>query len=520
MNPPFNSRSSGILLHPTSLPGPLPSGDIGPGARNFVDFLKASGQRWWQMLPIHPIGGCDSPYDSPSAFAGNELLISLEDLVPWGFLDAEDLRGISRDADPSRTNFALARKSRLPLLKKAFARSQNNMTAELRHSYDEFLGLNHTWVWDYGLFIALRAKHDLRTWTEWAPELRTRQPDALRDAHERLREEISHEIFKQFLFHYQWGKLHDYARERGISLLGDVPMFVSHDSVDVWANQDQFFLDEAGRRTVLAGVPPDYFSEDGQLWGNPLYRWDVMRETGYGWWIDRLRRELHKFDAVRLDHFIALSRYWEVPVTAASAKEGRYVQTPGYDFLHQARQQLGGLPFIAEDLGIVTDEVVALRNHFDLPGMKILQFAFSPGSEVYLPHRYDENCVAYLGTHDNGTTRGWFESLLLRANQEEAKIGSGAREELRRLQGYTGVSRTVDVSRQLIRTLLSSPARTVFITPQDLLDQGDEHRMNVPGVAGGNWTYRVAPGQLTPQLAEELLLITSATERSQSAKRA
>jgi 4-alpha-glucanotransferase len=512
MKSPLDRRSSGVLLHPTSLPGPLPNGDIGPAARQFVDFLKAAGQRWWQMLPIHPLGGCDSPYDSPSAFAGNELLISLEDLVTLGLLKAADLRKAPRAPDQEKSNFAIGRMARSPLLRSAFARFTEAKPTELASAYDEFLSLNNPWVWDYGLFMALRERNDLHSWIEWEPPLRHREPEALKKAHETYRGEVLFHVFCQFLFHYQWGQLRNYAAERGVLLMGDIPMVVSHDSADVWANQGMFFLDEEGQRTVQAGVPPDYFSEDGQLWGNPLYRWDVMQSDGYGWWIDRLRRELHKFDAVRLDHFIALSRYWEVPMGVSSAKDGRYVDVPGYDFLERAASALGGLPFIAEDLGIVTREVEALRDHFSLPGMKVLQFAFSPGAESYLPHRHAENCVGYLGTHDNGTTRGWFENLLLRSTQGDEQ-GQAAQEELRRVQGYTGVRRTADVNPRLIRTLLTSPANTVFLTPQDLLDQGDEFRMNVPGVADGNWTYRLTQGQLTKELAAELKGITLATER-------
>lgn len=509
---PLDSRSSGILLHPTSLPGPLPNGDIGPAARQFVDFLHDSGQRWWQMLPIHPIGGGDSPYDSPSAYAGNELLVSLEDLIELGLLEPDELRGLPRLMDLERCDFVAARQTRLPLLRRAFDRFSSGGYEFLRHSYDEFLAYNHSWVWDFGLFSTLRTENQYRSWVEWSPELRGRDPEALARAREAHDTKIRFEVFVQFLFHYQWGKLRAYAREKRVSLMGDVPMFVAHDSADVWANQGMFFLDEQGRRTVQAGVPPDYFSEDGQLWGNPLYRWDAMRRDGYGWWIDRLRRELSKFDSVRLDHFIALSRYWEVPIDARSAKEGHYVDAPGYDFLEHAGRALGGLPFVAEDLGIVTREVEALRDHFHLPGMKVLQFSFAPGAEIYLPHRHEKNCVAYLGTHDNATTRGWFEALLLKANQE-GPVAVSAREELRRLQGYTGISRPLDASRQLIRTLMASPARTVIVTTQDLLDQGDDHRMNVPGVGTGNWTYRLAPGQLNRDLSGELRTITSATER-------
>lgn len=513
MIPSLARRACGILLHPTSLPGPFPHGDLGPGARLFVDFLKAAGQRWWQMLPIHPLGGCDSPYDSPSAFAGNELLISLEDLVPLGLLTEDEIRSVPRMPDARICNFALGRRVRAPLLESAFKRFSVFDRADVKGAYDEFLALNDAWVWDYSLFQSLREENDFRSWLDWEPAIRKREPKALQKAHRSHRERALFHVFCQFLFHYQWGLLRNYAAERGLLFMGDIPMFVAHDSADVWANQGVFYLDENGERTVKAGVPPDYFSEDGQLWGNPLYRWDVMQEGGYGWWIDRLRRELHKFDAIRLDHFIALSRFWEIPVKAQSAKNGRYVNAPGYDFLESAREALGGLPFVAEDLGIVTREVESLRQHFDLPGMKVLQFAFSPGAEAYLPHRHQHNCVAYLGTHDNATTRGWFESLLSRSTINN-EMGRAAQIELQRLQGYTGISRTADVNPRLIRTLLASPANTVFLNMQDLLDQGDDSRMNVPGVAEGNWTYRITSGDLSRDLAAELRAITVATERT------
>lgn len=513
MNSPLARRACGLLLHPTSLPGAFPHGDIGKGAREFIDFLKAAGQRWWQMLPIHPLGGCDSPYDSPSAFAGNELLVSLEDLVPLGLLDEQDFFGLPRSAEIEKADFSLGRKAREPLLRKAFTRFTERSEHQLRSSYDEFLALNGAWVWDYSLFMALREAHEFRPWVEWDVALRLRDPAALARAHESQKEGVLFHVFCQFLFHYQWGLLRNYAAERGVLLMGDIPMFVSHDSADVWANQRLFFLDGRGERTVQAGVPPDYFSEDGQLWGNPLYRWEVMQAEGYSWWTDRLRRELYKFDVVRLDHFIALSRYWEIPIGAVDARGGRYVDVPGHDFLERARQSLGGLPLVAEDLGIVTREVERLRDHFDLPGMRVLQFAFSPGAEAYLPHRHPVNSVAYLGTHDNATTRGWFESLLARSTRDTDE-GRAAQIELRRLHGYTGVARTADVNPTMIRTLLTSPANTVILTPQDLLDQGDQHRMNVPGVALGNWTYRIAPGQLSPEIAEELRAITVATERA------
>jgi 4-alpha-glucanotransferase len=512
MNKSLESRTSGILLHPTSLPGPFAHGDLGPCSREFIDFLKASGQTWWQMLPIHPVGGSDSPYDSPSAFAGNDSLISLEDLVPLGLLDASELRSLPRHADLGHAQFALGRQVREPLIAKAHDRFLRSGNEELKASYDEFLVHNNAWVWDYALFIALRRHNDLCPWVQWSPELRSRNPQALSQAHQTHRDAVLLEVFRQFLFHFQWGKLRAFARERGVMLMGDIPMFVSHDSADVWANQGMFFLDEKGERSVQAGVPPDYFSEDGQLWGNPIYRWEVMKNDGYGWWIDRLRRELHKFDAIRLDHFIAFSRYWEIGMNATSAKQGRFVDVPGADFLRRAREALGGLPFVAEDLGLVTQAVKDLRDEFSLPGMKVLQFAFFEGAGSYLPHNHPPRSVAYLGTHDNDTTRGWYEGLLELAAQK-GPDSAPAQLQLSRVAGYCGVQRTAEVNRQMLRALMASPANTAIATVQDLLDLGGQYRMNVPGVADGNWTYRIAPGQLTSDVAEALLEITVATER-------
>jgi 4-alpha-glucanotransferase len=289
-------------------------------------------------------------------------------------------------------------------------------------------------------------------------------------------------------------------------------MFVSHDSVDVWANQQMFFLNESGERTVQAGVPPDYFTEDGQLWGNPLYRWDVMQRNGYGWWIARLRKELLSFDAVRLDHFIAFSRYWEVPIQAETAKQGRFVSVPGHDFFSAVRRDLGSLPFVAEDLGVITEAVEHLRDEFELPGMKVLQFGFTSGAESFLPHRHPQISVAYLGTHDNDTTRGWYRSLVDRRHLTDGE-GASAREQLTRTAGYAGVFDEAEASPRLIHALMASPCRTAILTTADLLNQGNESRMNLPGTSRGNWRYRVAKDILSPELAERLRVITQATER-------
>lgn len=502
---PLSARSAGLLLHPTSLPGPLSVGDLGPGARTFVDFLARAGQTFWQMLPIHPVGGGYSPYDSPSAFAGWTLLVSLEDAATDGLLEPNE---IPREAAGERASYATAIELHDRALRLAFQRFRSPNAEALRSDYERYLAEHGSWVWDYALFCALKAHAGGSPWWTWDPALRHRDPEALGGAHERFRDEIAFHLFAQFLFERQWTKLRAYATARKVSLLGDIPMFVAHDSVDVWANQHLFFLDAEGNKTVQAGVPPDYFSEDGQLWGNPLYRWDVLRQDGYGWWIDRLRKELLRFDAVRIDHFIAFSRYWEVPTTAKTAKEGRYVEAPGHDFFERTAAALGGLPFIAEDLGILTREVEHLRDRFELPGMKILQFAFSPGAEGYLPHRHTERGVVYTGTHDNNTTRGFVDALAKKAETDES-----ARVEYARLCAFAGTSAPALVTDALVRALYASVARVAILPVQDVLGQGERFRMNVPGIAEGNWNYRVDLDLLTVERAERLRALAEVTER-------
>jgi 4-alpha-glucanotransferase len=512
----LNERSCGVLLHPTSLPGPSPHGEIGLEARRFVDFLAKAGQRWWQMLPIHPPGGGDSPYDSPSAFAGSEDLISLADLVSDNLLDEVDLKDSSSElTDPSKANFELGRERRRELLAKSFVNFHARGPSELRRDYKKFEGANRAWVWDYALFMVLREEAQNRSWITWPAAVRKREPQALKEAHTAHRDEIERLVFCQFLFHHQWQALRVYARSRNVRLMGDIPMFVSHDSVDVWANQDMFFLDKSGERTVQAGVPPDYFTELGQLWGNPLYRWDRMKEDGFGWWVDRLRRELEKFDVVRLDHFIAFSRYWEVPMGVENAKSGRFVDVPGYEFFTSARTHLGPLRFVAEDLGLITEAVERLRDEFNLPGMKVLHFGFSKGAESLLPDRHPQNSVAYLGTHDNDTTRGWYRSLLER-QQIEGPVGDEAREQIARIFEYANFKSDDEASHRLIEILLASKANTAIVTVPDLLNQGSEARMNIPGIGRGNWIYRFPEGALSDELAERLREMTSASGRLQT----
>lgn len=525
---PLHQRSSGLLLHPTSLPGPYALGDIGPAARRFVEYLARAGQGWWQMLPIGPLGGGDSPYDSPSAFAGSPLLISLEGLVEEGLLNGAELEELPPVAAAHRADYVAAAANREPLLRRAHERFAAGATPHLGQPYDAFVAEHSGWVRDYALFSALKRATGFRPWSEWDEGLRRRDPGALEAAHREHHLEVSYRIFLQFLFHHQWERLRAHAAARGVRLMGDLPMFVSYDSVDVWANQHMFFLDAAGRQTVLAGVPPDYFSETGQLWGNPLYRWDVMRQDGFGWWMARLRSTLRRFDAVRLDHFIAFTRYWEVPVGSKTAQVGRYVPVPGHEFFETAREQLGRLPFVAEDLGIVTDEVHELRDRFGLPGMKILQFAFNPGAETYLPHRYPQNAVVYTGTHDNDTLLGWYRSVCQRAeaaptsstpsshlspeDRERLTAAAAARLELTRARTYCGIDDR-EPHWSFIRTVLQSVANTAILPIQDVLGLGTDARMNVPGTAEGNWCWRLTGDQLDEAAAERLRDLCELTER-------
>lgn len=505
-DPCLHRRTAGVLLHPTSLPSVFGTGDLGDEARKFVDFLEQAGQTFWQMLPIHPVGAGDSPYDSPSAFAGAEHLISADGLRELELITADEAAPKTPAGPQGRANYLHARSEKIRLLELAFERFSSQESSRVSEEFQAFSREEASWVWDYALFTALKEENGGKPWYEWPEALRRREGAALEAAHVRLISRVRFQVFSQFCFHRDFSRLRAYAERKGVRLMGDVPMFVAHDSVDVWANQHAFYLDDQGQRTVQAGVPPDYFSEEGQLWGNPIYRWDTMAADGCGWWMDRLRRELRRFDVLRLDHFIAFCRYWEVPMNVPDAKSGRYVKGPSYRFFERAREALGGLPFVAEDLGIVTREVEELRRNFHMPGMKVLQFAFSEGAESYLPHRYEPLCAAYTGTHDNNTTRGYVSELV-------AQKDKASRVEAERLLAILGTTEPAEAAWGMIRLLFSSQAYTAIVPVQDLLAQGASERMNVPGVATGNWGYRLAPGALTPGLAETLHLLTKITQR-------
>jgi 4-alpha-glucanotransferase len=493
--PKLIDRSSGVLLHPTSLPGR----DLGSTAREFVDFLAAAGQRWWQVLPVGPTGFGNSPYSAQSAFAGNPSLVSVERLVEDGILAPKDRR-------PVRTeNLATAFVSVL---------EKGGLTDP---DFLRFADEAKDWLDDFALYRAIKTIHGHVQWTRWPAPLRDREPDALARFRDQFRQEIDLERFAQWRFFRDWQALRAYAHARGVALIGDLPIFLAHDSADVWLQRGQFHLDEAGEPTLVAGVPPDYFSATGQRWGNPLYRWAEMRATGFAWWIARFRSTLALYDAVRLDHFIGYSRYWAIPAGDPTAVNGRWRPGPGARFFRAVGEALGELPLIAEDLGVVTPEVESLRVRFGFPGIKLLQFAFGtdPQGPTFLPHNYPREAVAYTGTHDNDTTVGWFADLGTPARGE-----SGARERraaLRYLGAPDGDDAKDDgreIHWRMIRAIMASVANVAVVPAQDLLGLGSEARMNHPGTTAGNWSFQLAPGALTPTIAARLRELTETYGRS------
>jgi 4-alpha-glucanotransferase len=488
-------RSSGILLHPSSLPGPYGIGDLGPQAFRFVDWLSSTGCKLWQMLPLGPTGYGDSPYQCFSAFAGNPYLISPDDLFADGLLTQDDLNEM-KDLPASHVDFGMVIPRKLDLLLKAFSTYQSH-PEHLRQSFDYFCAENASWLDDYTLFMALKESNGGGSWSNWPDPLRSRKKTALRKAQNELAEVVLRYAFYQFIFSRQWNKLRAYAHERGIQIIGDLPIFVANDSADVWAHPELFFMDKAGNPTVVAGVPPDAFSSTGQLWGNPLYNWEVHKKDGYAWWLSRVRSSLQIFDILRFDHFRGFAGYYEIPAGHATAESGRWVTGPGQDLFRAIDKHLGdglltpgiGLPFIAEDLGLVTPDVVELLEAFNLPGMKVLQFAFSGPDNPFLPHNYVSNCVAYTGTHDNDTAHGWFAS----AEPHEREFA----------QRYLRVDGR-DFAWDLIRAAWGSVADMVLTPMQDVLSLGGEARMNFPSRLGGNWGWRMGEGDMNDGLSGRL----------------
>jgi 4-alpha-glucanotransferase len=507
----MNRRRAGILLHISSLPGPHGIGDLGPAAYAFVDALERAGQTLWQVLPIGPVGYRGTPYQSPSSFAGNELFISLEELEEIGLLAAGSLAEATVFSTTKVDYDRVASWKRRRLLD-AYGRFGALADAATKARFKNFCDAEAAWLDDYAMFTVLKDRHDGAAWTSWEAPFVQRKPAALKEAREKLGEAMEAERFIQFLFAEQWKALKKYANEHGVQIIGDVPIFVAHDSADVWANQELFYLDKAGRPTFVAGVPPDYFSATGQLWGNPLYRWEVMAETGYLWWIERLRQSFHDFDLLRIDHFRGFESYWEVPGHATTAIDGRWTAGPGIALFRAAEKALGPLPLIAEDLGVITPEVEALRKELGAPGMKVLQFAFGTESNAknYLPHNYERNYVVYTGTHDNDTTVGWF---LTEAEPGGLRTQDDLDAERARALAYLG-SDGRDIAWDMIRAALASTADTAIVPLQDVLALGNEARMNLPGTAEGNWSWRFAEDQFLPDMERRLRSLTEIYERA------
>ena len=479
-------RAGGILLHPTCLPGPYGIGDIGPGAIRWLEFLSEAGCNLWQILPLGPTGYGDSPYQCFSSFAGNPYLISPEALLENGLLSTSDLEELPEFA-ANRVDYGKVIHWKLVLLNKAYDNLKGHNDPVLLQEFAEFQEQKSFWLADYALFMALKEMHQGKPWFAWDVELRDRDPQAIENFKIKFTTAIERHTFWQFLFFRQWRRLRERAIQCGIQIIGDIPIFVAHDSSDVWTNRELFHLDEDGMPTYVAGVPPDYFSKTGQLWGNPLYRWDVHASQGYTWWLERLRSTLALVDIVRLDHFRGFAGYWEVPGDAETAEFGRWAPGPGRDFFVAMQKTLGELPIIAEDLGMITPDVVDLLEEFGFPGMKILQFGFDGNPlHPFLPHNYPKNCVVYTGTHDNDTVRGWYR----RIPQAEKKF-------FRRYLNRNGRQ----VSWDLIRACWASVAIFALAPMQDFLDLGNEARMNYPGSLGDNWAWRMKGDELTGELA-------------------
>lgn len=495
-------RGSGILLHITSLPSPYGIGDLGSWAYKFVDFLSETKQNFWQILPLNPTSGAfgDSPYSSPSAFAGDPLLISPDLLVEDDFLSKSDIEGDSSFPD-ERVDYTAVTEYKYKLLTMAY---ENYRKGRKDYEFKRFSDENSYWLDDYALFISLKEHFNGMVWSDWPEEIRNRNEGAIKECKEKLKDEILIRKFFQYMFFKQWSSLKAYCKGKNIRVIGDVPIYVSYDSSDVWTNPQIFKLDDNKRPRSVAGVPPDYFSKTGQRWGNPIYRWDVLRESRYSWWIKRVEHNLKLFDIIRLDHFRGFVAYWEVPAGEETALNGRWIEVPVEDFFRTLFKRFSFLPIIAEDLGLITPDVREIMNRFEFPGMKILIFAFGDDfpNGAYLPHNYTKNCVVYTGTHDNNTVKGWF-------------AGEARPEDRKRLFKYIG--REVgekDVHREFIRLAMMSVSNMAIIPMQDILGLGEEARMNLPATSHGNWRWRLLPDQITPSLVKELREMTETYGRA------
>lgn len=493
-------RTAGILLHVTSLPGKFGIGDLGSEAYKFVDFLESAGQKFWQILPIGPTGYGDSPYSCFSAFAGNHLFISPELLIEEGLLNQEDMLNLP-SFNSSKVEFGKVLEFKLKLFRIAFDNFRNT-EHKLNKNFEEFCVNNKEWLDDFALFMSAKNAHNGNEWSKWDEGLAQRKEESLKEWSDKLGDEIQYHKFIQFLFTYQWNKLKKYANEKNIKIIGDVPIFIAYDSSDLWANKEYFTVDENGKPISVAGVPPDYFSPTGQLWGNPLYRWDVIEKNNFNWWVKRVQHQLKYIDILRIDHFRGFDAYWEIPGGAPTAEKGRWVKGPGAKLFKALKSRLGDLPIIAEDLGVITKSVRKLRDRFNFPGMNILQFAFGDGMERrFLPHNYKHNTVVYTGTHDNDTTRGYFEKEKNKSNN----IYRHAQEYL----NYFGD----EITQELIRAAYASTANMVIIPMQDVLNLDSEARMNFPGTLSRNWNWRFTWKQITDDLTPKYKRLTELYER-------
>ena len=488
-------RNSGILMHLTSLPGPYGVGTMGKQAWAFVDFLKQAGQSCWQILPLTPTGYGDSPYQSCSAFAGNHYLIDLEQLEQEGLLTKEELEAPQWCEDEEKADFGRLYQYKLPILRKAYGRFQGG------RDFESFCQKNADWLSGFALYMALKDKFQGKAWYQWEKGLKFRDHEAIWNVRRELKQEIRFYQFVQYLFYKQWDALHAYAKKQGIRIIGDVPIYVPLDSVDVWRNPELFQLDADLKPTMVAGVPPDGFTADGQLWGNPLYRWEEMEEAGFGWWIHRLKAASRLYDVIRLDHFRGFEAYWAVPYGDKNARRGKWVKGPDMAFIKAIQKNLPELPLIAEDLGFLTQEVLDLRDQSGYPGMKVLEFAFdSREPSDYLPHAYTKNSVCYTGTHDNMTMRQWFDTATPDAVEYAGE--------------YMNLSEKEGLVWGVIRTAMSSVSDLCIVQMQDYLDLGAEARMNFPGtLSSDNWSWRMQQGSLTPELAKKIRKLTALYDR-------
>ena len=504
------ARTSGILLHITSLPGRFGVGDLGPCAYEFVDFLRSARQKLWQVLPLNPTGYADSPYQCFSAFAGNHLLLSFESLREAGILEASDLA--SPPFPDDSVDYGRAIDFKLGVLRRAAQVFFADASRPDRAAFERFCENSGSWLDDYALFMACKDVHPENTWATWDSPIRRREPVAIQEWSARLSRGIQAHKYWQFEFFRQWERLKTYCQERDIRIMGDIPIYVAHDSSDVWAHPDLFQLNDHGLPTVVAGVPSDYFSATGQLWGNPIYRWDAIAANGYRWWIERLRASLNLFDIVRLDHFRGFEAYWEIPAGDTTATNGRWMRGPGEEFFSALQNALGELPIVAENLGVITQPVEQLRQQFGLPGMSLLQFAFGndPQGPSFRPHNYTRDLFAYTGGHDNDTTAGWWSSS---GAGDSTRTAEDVRKEREFARVYLDLRDDHEIHWAMIRSVLSSIADVTIVPLQDVLGLGSAARMNLPGTTTGNWTWRYRRGVLTDAFAAKLRSLTALYDR-------